>query len=133
MKAIRRAGVVAVAVSAACLVWALASWALSAPITVPESPGSDIRHNLELGAVAGAAAVVSLAAWIFLAVLERVTRFAAAIWTTTALVVLAVSMPYLPGYTIGERITLAIMHGALAAVLIVGLRSTSDRSGLNHS
>lgn len=128
MNALRRAAVVAAAVAAACLVWTLASWALADPIRVPEGPGSDIRHDLELGAVAGASAAVSLVGWLLLAVLERISRRAVAIWTGVAVVVLAVSMPYLPGYTAGERIALAIMHGALAAVLIVGLRSTSTSS-----
>jgi hypothetical protein len=37
------------------------------------------------------------------------------------------TLPYLPGFTFIERLVLTLVHLALTAVLITGLRRTVDR------
>ncbi|WP_033665019.1 DUF6069 family protein [Salinispora oceanensis] len=81
-----------------------------------------------LGAVVHMSLVTSLAGWALLAVLERLTRLARTAWTVIALSVLVISYggPLLgAGIPTGSRITLALMHTTVAAVLIPVFRSTS--------
>ncbi len=78
------------------------------------------------------ALLASLMGWGLLAALERFgARRARAIWTGVAAAVLAVS--FLPftgdGMDGGTRLSLALMHLAVAAVLIPGLGGTSPRAG----
>lgn len=113
------------AAGAAAVVWLVAVPLLDLSVTVPEAPGSATREPLGLALVLMTAAVASLAGWALLAVLERLTRRAAAIWTGVALVVLVVTMPYAGDFTATERAVLATMHLAVAAVLVPALRRTS--------
>jgi len=126
----RRAYVCLGATAAAVAVYVLAVPLLGIDVQVPESPGSKVKHALPFGGVVLMALLSSLAGWGVLALLERITSRARSIWTVLALIVLAVSMPYLPGYTAAERVVLALMHGSLAAVLIGGLRR-SGRSAVS--
>jgi len=71
-----------------------------------------------------------LAGWAFLALLEKfVPRKALVIWTTVALIVLVGTLPYMPGFSIAERLLLGGVHLVLAAILILGLRQTSPLAG----
>ncbi|MFJ3509130.1 DUF6069 family protein [Streptomyces luteogriseus] len=78
------------------------------------------------------ALVTSLSGWGLPAALERFgVRRARAVWTGTAGAVPAVSfLPVLgDGMDGGTRISLALLHLAVAAVLIPGLRGRSPRVG----
>lgn len=94
-------------------------------VTVPEGPGATTRTTLTLGAVVATAVVASLAGWGSLALLERVTTRARTAWTVLAVVVLALSLPYLPGFSPAERVVLTLSHLAVGVPLIVGLRRTA--------
>jgi hypothetical protein len=109
---------------AAIIVFVIAQ-ALGADAHVPEQFGSSTRIPLELGAVVPAALVASFAGWALLEILERLTDKALMIWTVIALFVFLVSLPFMPAFSVSDRIVIALMHLALAVVLIVGLRSTA--------
>jgi len=126
-RAARRGLVALGAVVAAVLVWVVAVPVLGATVTVPERPGSTNRTELPFGDVVVAAAVAALAGWALLAVLERFTTRARAIWTVIAVAVLVLTMPFMPGFTVTERLVLGAMHLTVAGVLIPGLRQTSGR------
>ncbi|QEU97238.1 hypothetical protein CP970_09870 [Streptomyces kanamyceticus] len=91
----------------------------------------DGEQTLDIGAapVAVVALLASLLGWGLLAALERfgVPR-ARAIWTGVACAVLAVSfLPLLgDGMDGGTRVALALMHLAVAVVLIPGLGGTKS-------
>jgi hypothetical protein len=75
-----------------------------------------------------ASVVAGLAAWLALAVLERLTRHARAAWVTLATLVLVASLGApLSGRGIdGEsRLVLALLHLTVGALLIVLLARTS--------
>ena len=120
-----RALVVVVSVAAALAVWLISSLVLSSDVTVPDSPGSAERHALGTADVMLTATVAALAGWALLAVLERFTSRARAIWTAVAVAVFVVMLPYLPGYVAVERVVLVLLHTAVAVPLVVGLRRTS--------
>jgi hypothetical protein len=69
----------------------------------------------------------SLAGWGLLVVLERRTAQARSIWTAiTVLAVLAsFSLPLFAGVSTSTKVTLAVMHVAVAAVLIPAMRRGS--------
>lgn len=121
-----RALVALAAILSAVIVWVIAIPVLGIDVRVPDNPGSATRVDLEFLLVAMTATVAVLAGWGLLAVLERFTRRARTIWTAVAVLVFVLTLPYLPGFTIVERAVLALMHLALAAVLILGLRRTSE-------
>lgn len=120
-----RAVVAVGAVSAAVTVWAIAIPVLGLSVTVPDSPGSTNRSELAFLPVVMTAAVAALAGWGLLAVLERVARRSHTVWTAIALTVFLLTLPYLPGFTVTARIVLTLLHLALAAVLIIGMRLTT--------
>ena len=108
---------------------ALAVWALA------ELLGVDLQvqgRQGQLEAVGPAAVALSsvlagLAGWAALAVLERFTGHARTAWTLLAGVVLALSMvgPLTGGVTAGAKAALALMHLAVAVVLVPALRRSS--------
>ncbi|GHE40875.1 hypothetical protein GCM10018785_08020 [Streptomyces longispororuber] len=111
----------ALAVLAPVLVWLVAD-----PLLGHRPRITDGGRTLDLGAapVAAVALLASLAGWALLAALERfAARRARAVWTGTACAVLAVSFLPLTGGGMdgGTRLSLALMHLAVAAVLIPGL------------
>ncbi|MFE6930414.1 DUF6069 family protein [Streptomyces sp. NPDC057699] len=119
----RRLGVTALAVVAPVLVWLVADPLLGHRLRI-----TDAEQTLDIGAlpVALVALLASLAGWGALAALERFgVRRARAVWTGAAVAVLALS--FLPlagdGTDTGTRAALALMHLAVAAVLIPGLRT----------
>lgn len=96
---------------------------------------ADGEQTLDIGAgaVVVVALLASLSGWGLLAALERFgVRRARAIWSVVAGVVLAVS--FLPligdGMDGRTRAALALMHLAVAAVLIPGLGGRSLRTGV---
>jgi len=126
-----RARVLAAAGAAAA---ALAVWAVAVPLLgthllvrfgggAPQSVGVDY--------VVGAGVIGSLLGWGLLALLERYTPRARALWTGAAIVALLVSLllPLTFGTTVPTRLALALMHVAVASVLIPTLRRTSRRPG----
>jgi hypothetical protein len=79
-------------------------------------PAGPVPLSFIIGFALGAA----LLGWAALAVLERFTRRAATIWTALAVAVLLLSFVPLfgVGATAGTKTILALMHVAVAAVLI---------------
>lgn len=78
-------------------------------------------------AVATAAAVASLAGWGVASLIGRTTRRPRATWVViaTAATVVSLSMPFSGhGLTVTQRVALACMHLAVAAVLIPVLAAT---------
>lgn len=117
----RRPAILALAVSAPVLVWLVADPLLGHPLRI-----ADGEQTLDIGAVPVAlvALLATLSGWGLLAALERfVARRARAVWTGVAGAVLAVSFLPLTGDGMdgGTRASLALMHLAVAAVLIPGL------------
>jgi hypothetical protein len=110
---------------------ALAVWGLSALVGVDvRQPafGTGMPQDLTAGPVVVASVVAGLAAWLALALLERLTRHARAAWVALATLVLAVSLGApLSGRGIdgGSRLVLALLHLTVGALLIVLLARTS--------
>jgi hypothetical protein len=122
--------IAAAAIVTPVVLWALITYAFGFDITVPESPGSTVRHKLEPAPVLVTVVAAVLAGWALLALLERfVAKRALVIWTTIALIMFVGTLPYMPGFTIAERLLLGLVHLSLAAILIVGLRRTSPSAG----
>jgi hypothetical protein len=115
----------AIAVLAAVLVpagiWLVAVPLLGYELRAPQLGGPPAEVSLPLVVVGALAA--SLLGWGLLALLERRTHRARTIWTVIALTVLVVSFTPLldPEIATPTRIVLALMHVAVAAVLIPGL------------
>ncbi|MGP3756242.1 DUF6069 family protein [Streptomyces sp. IBSNAI001] len=121
----RRLVVTALAVLAPVVVWLAADPLLGHRLRI-----ADGEQTLDIGALPAAlvALLASLAGWGVLAALERFGgRRARAVWTGAAVVVLALSFVPLTGEGMdgGTRAALALMHLAVAAVLIPGLRTGS--------
>jgi hypothetical protein len=119
----------AISVGGAVIV-AVAVWVVAVPLlglhlmvrfgnAAPESVGVDF--------VVGASFIGSLLGWGLLAILERRTAHARTIWTVVAIAVLLVSLslPLIAGTTASTKVALAMMHIAVAAVLIPALRGGS--------
>lgn len=116
---------VAGAVAAAAAVWALAVPVLGVHLLVRFGSGAPQTVGIEL--VVGASLLGSLLGWGFLAILERRTPRARAVWTRVAIGVLlaSLSLPLSAATTNPARAALVLMHLAVAAVLIIGLRFSS--------
>ncbi|MFD7549754.1 DUF6069 family protein [Streptomyces sp. NPDC059816] len=115
-------GVSGLAVLVPVLVWLVAD-----PVWGHRLRIVDGERTLDIGVVAVglAALLAALAGWGLLAALERFgVRRARAVWTGVAVAVLALSFLPLTGDGMdgGTRAVLALMHLAVAAVLIPGLR-----------
>nr|WP_237521620.1 DUF6069 family protein [Streptomyces sp. SID4921] len=105
-------------------------WLAADPLLGHRLRITDGEQTLDIGALPAAlvALLASLAGWGVLAALERFGgRRARAVWTGAAVVVLALSFVPLTGEGMdgGTRAALALMHLAVAAVLIPGLRTGS--------
>jgi hypothetical protein len=120
-----RAISVAGASLAAVAVWAIAVPLLGIHLLVRFGSGPALGVGIE--SVVGASLAGSLLGWGFLALLERHTPRARTIWSRVAIVVLLVSLslPLSAGATISSKAALALMHLAVAAVLIPALRRNS--------
>jgi hypothetical protein len=116
----RRALTVAGATAAAAAVWLVTRTAGTEPtVTIAGQPPMVIGLSM----VVPTALAASLAAWITVSVLQRLTRHARRLWPAVALVTLAASfVPVLSTQADSTtRVALAMMHIAVAAVLIPGL------------
>ncbi|MFE2644765.1 DUF6069 family protein [Streptomyces nigra] len=121
----RRAVACALAAVAPVLVWLVADPLLGHRLRITDG---DRTLDIGAGPIVSVALLASLAGWALLAALERSgVRRARAVWTGVAVAVLVVS--FLPltgdGMDAGTRVTLALMHMAVAVVLIPGLTAGS--------
>jgi hypothetical protein len=84
---------------------------------------------ISLPVTAVATAIFGLLGWGTLALLERFTRRARAIWTGLAVAITALSIVpiFLEHATTGTRIGLTVLHLAVAAVLVPVFRATARR------
>lgn len=110
------------AVLAAVAVWVVAVPLLGVHLLVRF--GSGAAQTVGVDYVVGASLIASLAGWALLAMLERRTSSGRSIWTVVAIVVMlvSVSLPLSVATTTGSKTVLALMHVAVAAVLIPVLR-----------
>ncbi|MFZ0168839.1 MAG: DUF6069 family protein [Candidatus Dormiibacterota bacterium] len=107
---------------AAVAVWAVAVPLLGTHLLVRFGSGPGLGVGIE--SVVGASLTSSLLGWGLLALLERRTDRARMIWSRAAVVTLlaSLSLPLSAGANISSKAALALMHLAVAAVLIPGLR-----------
>jgi len=106
---------------------AVAVWAIEVPILgirLETQFGNTAPQGVGTGLVVVSALAGSLAGWGLLALLERRFARARTIWTGIAIAVLLASFsaPISAGTTITTKVALAMMHLAVAAVLIPTLR-----------
>lgn len=118
----RRATAVGAAVLAPAAIWLVAVSLLGVDLRVAQPSGRP-PAEITLPLVLVTALAASLAGWGLLALLERLTRRASTIWTSTAVVALVVSFgPLLgPGTATAARIVLVLLHLTVAAILIPAL------------
>lgn len=119
---------------AAVLVFAIAQYALGMDLHTPAS-GSMPAMPLNPGFVVFVSLLASLAGWALLALLERFTSGGRRIWNVIAIAVavLSLSGPMSgSGITGGNRLVLALMHVAVAAVLIPSLSRTAASRAPAH-
>ena len=97
-----------------------------AGIDLAARTGATVAH-ITLSAVVVAAAVSAAAGWMSLALLERLTTRGRTIWTAIAVAVLVLSLLVGPvaGITNGAKAGLALLHLAVGAVIIGGMRWSS--------
>jgi Family of unknown function (DUF6069) len=118
---------VALAVLAALAVWGVSELIFGVDVRQPAF-GPGVPQNLTAGPVVVASVVAGLAAWLALAVLERLTRHARAAWVTLATLVLVASLGApLSGRGIDEqsRLVLTLLHLTVGTLLIVLLARSS--------
>jgi Family of unknown function (DUF6069) len=106
---------------------ALAIWAVAVPLLglhLLVRFGNSAPQSVGAGLVLGASLAASMCGWGLLVVLERRTAHARTIWTGVAIVVLLVSLslPLTAGTTLPTKAALALMHVAVATVLVLALR-----------
>ena|SRR5215468_4124255 len=125
---IRAFGVLATVVGA-LVVWTIEGPILGARMEVPQN--GTVEH-ITWDRVLFVSTLVSLLGWGLLTVLERVAaRYARAIWTVPAVLLLLVSFykPFFnPGVTLGTRVGLSIIHITVAAILMTVMRQTAKSS-----
>jgi hypothetical protein len=114
-----RAAAVGAAVLAPAAIWLIAVPLLGIDLRVVQASGKP-PAEITLPMVLVTALAASLAGWGLLALLERLTRRARAVWTASAAVALVVSfVPLLtPGTSATSRTVLAVLHLTVAAILI---------------
>lgn len=115
---------VAGAVVAPLTVWTIASPLAGVDLEVATG---DTTQTVGVVPVLVASLLASLLGWGLLTLLEKRTPRARGIWTVVAVVVLALSLggPLGAGVTGAAKVTLALLHVAVAAVLVPALRRTS--------
>jgi Family of unknown function (DUF6069) len=124
-----RALAVIAAALAALAVWLVTDPLLGIDLTGTTAPGSQELMSITPALVAGTSLVVALAGWALLALLERFTARARAIWTAVAvlfaLLSLAGPLSILASTSAANALALALMHVAVAAVFIPMLAGTA--------
>ena len=105
----------------------MAVWAIEVPllgIRLQTQFGNAAPQSVGIDAVVLSSLAGSLAGWGLLAILERRFARARTIWTGIAIAALlaSFSLPVSAGTTTTTKVALAMMHLAVAAVLIPTLR-----------
>ena len=120
-QALTRAGGIAAAAIAVSLVWTLAVPVLGVDLTVT-SIGGTAPQTVDLVAILIATVAVSLVGWGLLALLER--RGKGRVWTfvAAAVMVLSLASPLLASGPVDARVTLALLHIVVGAVVIPAFR-----------
>jgi hypothetical protein len=121
-----RALAIVAAAGATFTVWTIAHLVAGADLIVDAASGPT---TVTPAAVVLATVVAGLAAWALLALIERFTRRAAAVWSWIAVAVLLVSLLGPIGSAVGAGATVALvaMHLATGAVLIPIMARSSVR------
>jgi hypothetical protein len=124
-----RALVVIAAALAALVVWLVTDPLLGVELAAPTRPGSQQLQPITPALVAATSLVAALAGWGLLALLERFTARPRTSWTAIAVLVgllsLAGPLSTIASTTAANGVSLALMHLAVAAVLIPGLAATA--------
>jgi hypothetical protein len=124
-----RALAVIAAVLAALAVWLVTDPLLGVELAAPTRPGSQELLSITPGLVAATSLAAALAGWGLLALLERFTARPRTSWTVIAvgvgLLSLAGPLSTIASTTVANAGSLALMHLAVAAVLIPGLAATA--------
>jgi Family of unknown function (DUF6069) len=124
-----RALVVIAAVLAALAVWLVTDPLLGVALVAPTRLGSQELLSITPGLVAATSLAAALAGWGLLALLERFTARPRTSWTAIAVLVgllsLAGPLSTIAPTTVANGLSLALMHLAVAAVLIPGLAATA--------
>jgi hypothetical protein len=121
-----RGGTVLAGVLAAVIVWALAKIAVH-DLRQPAF-GTATPQDLNAAVVIGAALIGGLLGWSSLAIVERLTARGRILWLRAALVALVLSLgaPLSgQGVSVGNRVSLVVLHLAVGAVVIPLLYRTS--------
>jgi hypothetical protein len=110
-----------------------AVWALAVPVLgvhLMTRFGNADAQNVGIGLVLTASLTGSLAGLGLLVVLEKVTSRAITVWTAVAVAVLlaSLSLPLIAGTTTSAKGALALMHIAVASVLITAFRRGQQQS-----
>jgi hypothetical protein len=125
-----RALAVVAAALAALAVWLVTDPLLGIDLVGTTRPGSEELMSITPALIAGTSLAVALAGWALLALLERFTARARTIWTAIAVVFtllsLAGPLSVLASTSAANALALALMHLAVAAVVIPTLASTSS-------
>jgi Family of unknown function (DUF6069) len=128
----RRAAAVVGSILATAAVWLVGVVGFDVELSTPVMGNPPQQYTIGLPFVLVASAAAALLGWALVAVLDRVTAHARAIWTTVAVVVFLLSLgaPWSgTGITAANRVVLTLMHVAVAAVLIPGMYRTLSRRG----
>jgi hypothetical protein len=118
---------VGLGVLAALAVWGISALVFGIDVRQPAF-GPGVPQDLTAASVVVASVVAGLAAWLALAVLERLTRHARVAWVALATLVLVASLGApLSGRGIDEqsRLVLTLLHLTVGGLLIVLLARTS--------
>jgi hypothetical protein len=116
------------AVGEAVTLWAVTVLLLGIPITVPQRPGATEHEPLRFIPVLLAALIASTGAWGLLEVLERISSAGLRIWTVIGVAVFVLTLPYMPGFTLTERLFLTVLHSAVAGIVLFGMRPRSEQA-----
>ncbi|WNG39959.1 hypothetical protein F0U61_44475 [Archangium violaceum] len=115
------------------ITFVLAQWyvvvaLLGIQITVPVSPGAAEREDLLFRPVLFASLIAGFGAWGLLEVLERLSPRGLRIWTGISIAVFVLTLPYMPGFSLGERLFLLVEHGGMFSIIVLGMRRTCLRA-----
>jgi hypothetical protein len=123
-----RALTVAAAILAAAVVWFVAVPVAGLDLLV--RPGGGATQHVGIGSVLTVSLLAALLGWGLLTLLERLLpAHARTVWTVVAVTVLVLSLagPLTGGTTAAVTVTLSLMHVAVGAALILGLRRRTIR------
>jgi hypothetical protein len=119
--------IVALGVLTALAVWTVSELLFGVDVRQPAF-GTGVPQDLTAGQIVVASVVAGLAAWLALALLERLTRHGRVAWVALATLALGASLGApLSGRGIdgGSRLVLALLHLTVGTLLVVLLARTS--------